>query len=37
MPQVGETGLSGKEILLREKEKIDKSDVIIAEVTTASL
>ena len=37
MPQVGETGLSGKEILLREKEKIDNSDVIIAEVTTASL
>lgn len=37
LPQHGETSLSSKDILKREKQEINNSDIVIAEVSSASL
>lgn len=37
LPQHGETNLSSEDILSREKNQIDASDIVIAEVSLASL
>ena len=37
LSQYGETGLSGREILERERGALGKCDIVVAEVTTPSL
>jgi hypothetical protein len=37
LSQYGETNLSAKEILERERDKLAKADIVVAEVTTPSL